>query len=60
MKFYCVKCKKSATVADKKVKYKTKNNTKFAVAKHSCGTDMYRIIGRTNTKKKRTVKKRWR
>ena len=44
MKFYCVKDKKSWEA--KTWKTVVKKGRKFAVAKHSCGTMNYRILGK--------------
>ena len=44
MKMYCVKCKKSWEASN--TKNVTKSGRKFAVAKHTCGTMNYRIIGK--------------
>lgn len=44
LKFYCMKCKEKVTTDN--YKEVTKSNRKFAVGKHSCGTKMWRILGR--------------
>ena len=44
LKFYCMKCKKP--VHSDKYKELKKKGRLFAVGRHSCGTDMYRIIGK--------------
>ena len=44
MKFYCMKCQKSVEVENHKTE--VKKGRKFAVATHTCGTKVYRIMGK--------------
>jgi len=44
MKMYCVKCKQKFEA--KTTKTVTRKGRNFAVAKHSCGTEAWRILGK--------------